>query len=214
MVLRTPLVRQLDLLFKLVSMDTIRCWLWAEYLLLSLPFGNIHSFVWWGCILSYSRVDLVYQYPSDCQVSACIFETKSLTHIFCCRVVWYLLLPSIYLFSSWMISPITLDIDLQIIQFNETCGLTDLYGGASPSLGTAYHVSGYQPFSCCRVLSDHVSLIYLPTYNTLLDKVVPSSHGSIYVLTLLGILILCYVSNLLAWDVKQRCFRSRRSTLA
>lgn len=98
MVLRTPLVRQLDLLFKLVSMDTIRCWLWAEYLLLSLPFGNIHSFVWWGCILSYSRVDLVYQYPSGCQVSACIFETKSLTHIFCCRVVWYLLLPSIYLF--------------------------------------------------------------------------------------------------------------------
>lgn len=118
--------------------------------------------------------------------------------------------------SSWMISPITLDIDLQIIQFNETCGLTDLYGDASPSLGTAYHVSGYHPISCCRVLSDHnhVSLIYLPTYNTLLDKVVPSSHGSIYVLTLLGILILCYVSNLLAWDVKQRCFRSRRSTLA
>lgn len=214
MVLRTPLVRQLDLLFKLVSMYTIRCWLWAEYLLLSLPFGNIHSFVWWGCILSYSRVDLVYQYPSDCQVSACIFETKSLTHIFCCRVVWYLLLPSIYLVVELVDISYHPRYWSSNNPFNETCGLTDLYGDASPSLGTAYHVSGYHPISCCRVLSDHVSLIYLPTYNTLLDKVVPSSHGSIYVLTLLGILILCYVSNLLAWDVKQRCFRSRRSTLA
>ena len=97
---------------------------------------------------------------------------------FCLYIIWNKITHPHLLLSSCVIPPITLDrslFELDDISYHPRYWSSnnpiqwDLWIDWSlwrcfPFLGTAYHVSGYHPISCCRVLSDHVSLsTYLPT---------------------------------------------------